>query len=294
MPPSLLSYRLAALAAALLFSTGGAAIKAASLTGWQVACFRSGIAAATLLLLVPTSRRRWNPEVILASLAYAATLVTFVVANKLTTSANAIFLQCTGPLYLLILSPWLLREPVRRRDLAVMAFMAAGMGMVLLAGQSQSATAPDPVKGNWVGVITGIAWAFTLVALRRLGSREGSGGSAIAAVSAGNLVACLATLPQAFPLGEIGAADWMVLAYLGTVQIAVAYLLLTYAVRRLSALETSLLVLAEPALNPVWTFLVHGERPVQLALLGGLLILAATLSNLVQSSAAGKASPAQH
>src|SRR6185295_9128401 len=102
------------LAAALLFSTGGAAIKATSLSGWQVASFRSGIAAIALLLALPAARRRWSPRVWLVGAAYAGTMTCFVISNKLTTSAAAIFLQSTAPLWILLLAPWLLGEKLRR------------------------------------------------------------------------------------------------------------------------------------------------------------------------------------
>jgi len=280
MPSSRTGSRLAALGAAVLFSTGGAAIKATTLTSWQVAGFRSGVAAIALLALVPAARRNWSWRVPLAGVAYAATLITFVLANKLTTAANAIFLQGTGPLYLLLLGPLLLKERVARRDLGVAALMGVGMALVLFSGQPRLATAPDPLRGNLLGVATGIAWAFTLLSLRWLGSDRPGGGAAMAAVVAGNVIACLGALPQALPLGASTTTDWLVIGYLGLFQIGLAYVLLTFAVKHLSALETSLLILAEPALNPVWTVLVHGERPARWAILGGALILAATLANL--------------
>ena len=99
--------RLQLLAAAVLFSTGGAAIKATTLTAWQVASFRSGVAALAVLLLVPAARRGFSPKVFLVSIAYAATMVLFVASNKATTAANAIFLQSAAPLYVLLLAPWL-------------------------------------------------------------------------------------------------------------------------------------------------------------------------------------------
>src|SRR5678815_307458 len=108
--------RLLLMAAALLFSTGGAAVKAVSLTGWQVASFRSGVATLVLLLAVPGVRRQFRWGMLPVAAAYAATLILFVLANRLTTSANAIFLQSTAPLYLLLLGPLLLREPIRRND----------------------------------------------------------------------------------------------------------------------------------------------------------------------------------
>lgn len=271
---------MAALGAAILFSTGGAGIKAVTLTNWQVACFRSAIAAITLLLLVPETRRNWTWRVWPAGISYASTLITFVTANKLTTSANAIFLQSTGPFYLLLLSPWLLQERIHRRDLGIMAVIAAGMGMVLFAGQPQSVTAPNPWLGNMVGIVTGIAWAFTIATLRWLGSDRPDGGLAMAAVVAGNLLACLVTLPLALPLGPWTGKDVWILFYLGVFQVGLAYFFLAYAVKHLSAMETSLLILAEPALNPLWTLLIHDERPAVWAILGGVLILTATLFNL--------------
>jgi drug/metabolite transporter (DMT)-like permease len=102
-------HRIQLLAAAALFSTGGAAIKACSLTSWQVAGLRSGI-AALVLLLVPAARRGWTPRAWLVGAAYAATVVLFVQANKLTTSAATAFLQSTAPLYVLLLAPHLLGE----------------------------------------------------------------------------------------------------------------------------------------------------------------------------------------
>ncbi len=108
--PARTSDRLMILMAALLFSTGGAAVKACSLSAWQVASFRSGIAAVTLLLVLPAARRGWGWRTWLVGAAYAGTMISYVLANKLTTAANAIFLQSTAPLYILLLSPILLNE----------------------------------------------------------------------------------------------------------------------------------------------------------------------------------------
>lgn len=142
--------RLKLLLAALLFSTGGAAIKATQLSGWQVAGFRSGVAVIAVLLLAPEARRTWlrSWRGALVAVAYAATLTLYVTANKLTTSANTIFLQSTAPLYLLLLGPWLLKEPIRRSDLAVMAAVGAGMVCFFIGREPPIRTAPDPATGN--------------------------------------------------------------------------------------------------------------------------------------------------
>jgi drug/metabolite transporter (DMT)-like permease len=267
--------RLLLLVAAVLFSTGGAAIKAATVSSWQVACFRSAIAAATLWALVPAARRGWNRGVLLVGCAYAATLVLFVLSTRLTTAANAIFLQAAAPLYILLVSPWLLREPIGARDLGFGSAVALGLALFFVGRETAAATAPDPLHGNMLAAITGMTWAATLMGLRWLG--RGGGSAAAATVVAGNVIASLAALPMALPLPDVGWRDLAVLLYLGVVQIGVAYFCLTRAIRHVPAFEASALLLAEPALNPVWAWMVHGERPSAWALGGGALILGATL-----------------
>ena len=85
----------------VLFSTGGVAIKAAALTGWQLSCFRSFVAGVAVLLLVPNARHGWSWRSLVVAVPYAATFTLFTLANKLTTAANAIFLQDTAPFYVL-------------------------------------------------------------------------------------------------------------------------------------------------------------------------------------------------
>ncbi len=289
--------RLGLLTAAVLFSTGGAAIKAAALTSWQIASFRSGIAAVVVWLLVPRARARWTPRIVLVAAVYAATMVLFVAANKLTTSANTIFLQSTAPLYVLLAGPLLLGERVTRTDLALVAAVAAGMALFFIAPGAPQTTAPDPARGNLLAALSGVAWAGTVLGLRWLGrARPGpaqptvvdetneaavaSGGPAPALVTvvAGNVIACLACLPAALPVTHPTAASVGVVLYLGVVQIGIAYLALAAAMPHVPALEASTLLLVEPALNPAWAYLVHGERPSTLAWLGGAIILLSALA----------------
>ena len=269
------SARLKLALAALLFSTGGAAIKAAAFTSWQIAGFRSGIAGVVLWLLVPQARRGWTWRVFLVGVAYAATLVLFVLANRLTTSANTIFLQSTAPLYVLLLSPWLLREPVRPADIGFMAIVGLGLALFFVGAERPLATAPDPARGNLLAAGSGVTWALTVCGLRWMGAREG-GGSAMAAVVVGNFIAFAAALPQALPVGPHPPGDWAVIVFLGVFQIGLAYVLVTAALRHLPALEASIILLIEPALNPLWAWAVHGEVPGAFALAGGTIILGAT------------------
>ena len=260
---------------AILFSTGGAAVKACTLTGWQVACFRSGVAALAILLLVPAARRRWTWRTVVVGAVYATTLILYVNANKLTTAANAIFLQSTAPLYAALLAPWLLREPMRRRDLVFMVALAAGMALFFLGGDAPSTSAPDPARGNLLGAGAGLFWAFTIIGLRAEG-KTGDVGSAPAAAVAGNVLAFLFCMPMALPVESSAPTDWAVIAYLGVFQVGLAYALLTSAVRHVPALEAALILLIEPVLNPLWAWAFQSEMPAGASLAGCGVILVAT------------------
>lgn len=298
--------RLQLLAAAALFSTGGAAIKSVHLAGWPVAFMRSGVAAAALLLLVPETRRRPTGRMLAVALSYACTMVLFVLANKLTTAASTIFLQATAPLFVLLLGPWLLHERSRRGDVVCMAAIAAGLLLLVTGLDPASATAPQPLRGNLLAAMTGLTWGLTILGMRALGRgaaaprQEGGvppgteaalaapdargeaasrASDAVMAAFWGNVLAAAAALPWTFPLPATGPLDWAILAFLGLFQIAFAYRLLTWGIGGVPALEASLLLMLEPVLNPVWAWLVHGERPGPRVLAGGAIILAATLLN---------------
>ena len=270
--------RLQILGAALLFSTGGAAIKACSLSSWQIASFRSGIAALALLLALPGSRRWWQPRTLAVGAAYAATMILYVSANKLTTAANTIFLQSPAPLYLLLLGPWLMQEKARREDLFFASSLVLGLGLFFLGVEPPQETAPAPVIGNALAAAAGVTWALTILGLRWLGQRGGeTGGEAEASVVAGNLIAFLCCLPFAWPVVDSGMLDWALISYLGVFQIGLAYFFLTRGVRRMTAFQASLLILFEPVLNAFWAWLVHGEQPGPWSLAGCSLILGSTL-----------------
>jgi drug/metabolite transporter (DMT)-like permease len=272
-----LSPRVRIVLAAILFSTGGAAIKAADFGPWQIASFRSGVAGLALLLLVPRARREFGWKTALVGVAYAVTLISFVLANRLTTSANTIYLQSTAPLYLLLLGPWLLKEPIRRRDLPIILAVVGGLALVFLGADRPSVTAPDPARGNLFALVSGVTYALLICGLRWLGRDHANDDRGIAAVILGNFIAFFAALAMALPLGPHSVAGWGVILYLGVFQIAGAYLLVTKGLRQVRALEASLLLLAETALNPVWSWLLLHEVPTPLALAGGALIIVATI-----------------
>ena len=286
--------RLALIAAALLFSTGGVCIKQlAGLTAWQRAGLRSAIAALFLLLVWKRARRGYTWKSLIFSFFYAGTLATFVAANTYTTSASAIFLQSTAPLYVLLLSPLVLRESVKAGDLLYMGTLAVGLALCFgdewWSGSSTvQATAPNPLLGNAFGLVSGILWACTIVGLRWFGQRSRGGGEdgggAGASVVLGNVTcfAVCALLAQATGDGlfhgvaSLPPKTFGVLAFLGCFQVGLAYICIARGMSRVPAMEASLLLLVEPTFNPVWSFLVLHEKPGPWTLAGGALILGAT------------------
>jgi drug/metabolite transporter (DMT)-like permease len=221
--------------ATLLFATGGTAIKLSLLSSWQIAGLRSGIAAIVLAVAIP-AWRGLERRVLLVGSTFAATMILFVTANTLTTAANAIFLQTTAPLYVLLLGPLLLREPLRKGDLKVAAVLAAGAVLFFLGAESPVVTAPNPSTGNVVAAAAGVTWALTVLGLRWLG-REPSPAElaplelaghdpAGSAVVLGNVLAFLFCLPFALPIAGSTTVDWLIVGYLGVFQIGLAYVCL--------------------------------------------------------------------
>ncbi|MBK7976701.1 MAG: EamA family transporter [Deltaproteobacteria bacterium] len=277
--PPALGARLALAAASLLWSGNSAFIKGCALTSWQVASFRSGVGALVFLALLPEARRWPSARAVAVGAAYAGTMMSFALANKLTTGASAVFLQATAPLWVMALAPWRLGEHASRRDGVAMAFLAAGMALFFVSSDPPSTTAPAPLAGNALGLVSGVTWALTVIGFRRLRMTEGAGGGESAVPSAlvmGNVIAFAGGLVPALPVHTVRLEDVAIVAWLGAMSIALAYVLFTRGLRQVAALEASLICLLEPVLNPMWTWLAHGERPNGWSLVGGAVILGTT------------------
>ncbi|MBX5481401.1 MAG: EamA family transporter [Myxococcaceae bacterium] len=280
----MLRSRLAILGAAILWSTAGAAIKLAQLSSWQIAGGRSLVACVTLALLFRAGRRRVSAKGLWVALAYAATVVLFVVATKLTTAANAIFLQDTAPLYVMVLSPLLLRERPSRGELVAAPIFLLGLALFFVdrleAGQ---------VLGKLIALASGVAFALCIVGLRATHA-EGTpvlvwGNGIAALIALGPAVAVSPAVPNATDVG--------ILLFLGVFQLGAAYALFQLGLRETPATEASLLILVEPVLNPIWTFLLTGERPGPWAVVGGAIILVATAWRTVAGARAVGTAPAR-
>lgn len=252
------------LAAALIWSTGGVAIKAVSEPPLKIAFYRSAIAAVALLLLLRPRLPRATAAFRIAVVSYAVCLTTFVVATRWTTAANAIFLQYSGVAWVLLLSPLLLKEPLGRRDAIAVAVAFAGMGLFFVGKFGRGGA------GDVVALVSGVFFAALVLSLRR--EREGG---AEAAVTFGNFLAAAALLPFVASDLAVTRRSAAILVFLGVFQIGVAYMLFVRGLKHVTATAASLASMLEPIANPIWVFLFLGERPGGFALVGGLVVMGA-------------------
>ncbi len=254
---------LAIAGAALLWSTGGVGIKAVAAPPLAIACWRSAFAGAALFLFFRPRPLR-SASFLAAVVSYAACLTTFVVATKWTTAANAIFLQYSGVVWILLLAPLVVGEPWRARDAAAVSVAFAGMAL-FFADRLEARGGP----GDFVALLSGLFFAGLILFLRR---ERGDGG--VAAAAWGNALAAGALAPLVWNV-PLSQRALLILALLGTVQLATAYVLFVHGIRHVRAAPASLVSMLEPVANPIWVFLALGERPSPFAVAGGVIVLGA-------------------
>ena len=263
---------------AILWSTSGLLIKLLSWQPLSILGGRSIVAGIVILIYLRRVDLRFTRWQIVGALSYVGTQLTFITATKLTTAANAIFLQYTAPVYVLLLGWWLLRERPRRADWAAMAVILAGL--LLFLGDDLTLRG---LQGNVLAVISGVLLATMTVA-----TRGEKGGAPAATFLLGTFIGALIGLPS-LVREPFTAANVGMVVYLGAFQMGLALILYSAAIRRVLALEATLVLTLEPILNPIWVFLAIGERPSPLALLGAALVVGAVTARSILSARAGQA-----
>ena len=252
---------------AVLWSLGGVLIKWVNWNPVAIAGIRSLIGAA----LIGTAFHRelrftWTFNQIGGAVAYAGTVVLFVIANKLTTAANAILLQYTAPVYVALFSPWFLGEQADRRDWLTLLVMLGGMALFFMDELSF-----DGYLGNSIALVSGLCFAWLTLFLRRQ-----KDSSSLPSLFLGNLLAGVIGLPFMFQsMPDLSSCVGLLL--MGVVQLGLPYILYALALRHVRAVEGILVPMIEPVLNPVWVFLMMGEQPSPWAIVGGAMILGAVL-----------------
>jgi len=253
--------------AALLWSSGGLFIKLISFSAMQLSFFRCSIAALTFALIFKKQILLVNKLSIINSAIYAVVLISFVIATKTTTAANAIFLQATAPIYVLIFEPLINKTRYERINIITVGVCVLGM-ILFFVGKLE----PGHLEGNLVALISGITFAAFFLGMKRNDQKYQQ-----SSIFWGNILVALICIPFLSSLNMISFSDLWMVSFLGVFQIAVAYAFFASGLKRIIAVEASIISMVEPVLNPVWVLIGYGEIPSVTAIIGGLIILTAII-----------------
>ncbi|MCE2789659.1 MAG: DMT family transporter [Saprospiraceae bacterium] len=252
--------------AAVLWSTGGLFIKLLPQGAFAILFYRSLYASLLLVAVFGKGLFNFNKMAIVSSLFYAPLLITFVWATKLTTAANAIFLQYTAPAFVLLLEPWLLKTRLTKVNILTVVACLGGMALFF----SEQFSTPEHWLGIWLAVASGFILTGLLITQKMNLPKYQPG-----AILLGNIWVCLAALPATLGEPLPGMTENFYLMLLGFGQLGLGYVFFLYGQKHLPAIESALIAMLEPILNPVWVFLGHGEFPGWWAITGGAVIIAA-------------------
>lgn len=263
--------------AAILWSTSGLFVK---ILDWQpvaILAGRSLFASVVFLIYLRRLPVRFSLWQILAAVMFILTQFLFITSTKMTTAANAIFLQYTGPIYVVLLAFWLLGEKPTRTDW--LSMLVIFTGLTLFFGDELST---DGFYGNLLAILSGVTGAVMIISFRA--QKDGNPAES-------NLIAFLVTATFGFPfvLKETWTVNsWLIIAFLGVFQIGFAFIFFTKGIKHIPALEANLIGTLEPVLNPIWVFLFYGENMGKFALVGGLVVLGGVILSAVGSAKATK------
>lgn len=269
--------KLGMLLATVMFSTGGVLVKWVPGHPLAISGLRSIIAVPILLLFLRKPSFTWSLPQIGAALFYAGVVIGFVVATKLTTAANAIILQYTSPMYVAILGRWMLDEKTSWFDWLTIALVFGGLTLFFFDKLSRSG-----MTGNFIAVGSGISFAFLLIFLRKQ-----KHGSPVESIVLGNIITALVGIPfiiASFP----DRSGWLAILLLGVFQLGLAYVVYARAIRIVTALEAVVIKGIEPILNPLFVYLLVGERPGPWAFLGAAIVFASVTARSVFTAVQSK------
>ncbi len=270
--------------AVLLWSSGGLLIKMTSVSGYEANLGRCFFAAITIALLTKFKALKADGFTILAAIFYVGALSFFAVANKMTTAANAIFLQYTAPIYILIFAPIVLKEKFRFSDLLTVIVCIFGMTLFFIdSAPNANLSSESQFIGNILGLCSGVSLGGYILLLRHPKALNQNPASS---VFYGNILAIFVMLPFVIAKPSVWTdKDIFAVVILGVFQIGLAYYLFTYGVTHgVRSLDASIIGFIEPLLNPVWVFLFIAEKPSNWAILGGLIIIAAVIFHTLKQN----------
>ncbi|OJF76974.1 MAG: hypothetical protein BKP49_04360 [Treponema sp. CETP13] len=249
---------------AFLWSSGGILIKLVSWDAFAISGGRSLIAFLSLLVIVGKPKFTFSFDQIMASLMYSATMILFVFANKMTTSANAVLLQYTEPVYIILFSTFLLKDE-KTSFLDILVIVGVFGGMILFFLDDLSFTTNI---GNFIALLSGISFALTAIFLRRQKKAR-----PIDSFMLSHLITFIVAIPFMIHAGIPSASSFVGIMLLGVFQMGIPSILFAWGIVGVSALSSALITMLEPILNPIWVAIFIDEYPSPRAMVGGAIII---------------------
>jgi drug/metabolite transporter (DMT)-like permease len=260
---------------ALLWSTSGFFIKYLSINAYQISFYRSSIAAVTIFAVAKLRKQSLKFEFdnisILSAFFYAGILLGFVIATKMTTAVNAIFLQFTAPIYLLVLEPIFLKTKFEAKNVITILFCIAGM-ILFFIGRLELGN----IYGNIIAIGSGICFAFFAL-LVKWKKQKSKSGNTLHSVIIGNALVSVTAIFLIFPNFSLSTIEALSLFYMGVFQIGISYMIFNEGIKYVSATESMIIAMIEAIFNPIWVFIGIGEVPSIYSIIGGLIIMSAIM-----------------
>jgi DME family drug/metabolite transporter len=260
---------------AFLWSTSGFFIKYLTVSAFHISFYRSGIAAVTILILSLLRKKKFRFEFDtvsnFASVFYAGILILFVLATKMTTAANAIFLQFTAPIYLVVLEPLFLKTKFESKNVITILICVGGM-ILFFFGRLELGS----IYGNLIAIASGICFAMFSLLVKYKRVKHNSENTISSAIIGNAIVAVIAFI-IIFPALSLTLKEALCLIYMGSVQIGISYMIFNEGIKYVSATESMIIATLEAIFNPIWVFIGIGETPSVYSILGGAVIFGAIL-----------------
>lgn len=262
---------IATILAAIVWSTGGVLVKLISLDAFTILFYRSLYAGIFFLIVFRSEAMKFDRRALIVSLCYAPLLICFVCATKMTTAANAIFLQYISPAIVLIIEPRLLKTKMLNYNILTVIVCTCGLSFFLF-GQNGT----HHWLGDGLALLSGFFSAGLILSLKLCNRSQQMSG-----ILLGNIWVVLITTPWFLKSVHPSLDENLMLAFLGFIQIGLGYLLFTYGQRRIPAIESSLIALLEPILNPIWVLVGYHEIPSPWSWIGGSIIIFTLLARML-------------
>ena len=251
--------------AAVLYSLGGLCIKLIpDWSGLALNAGRNGIALVVYVIFFAATRHkpRFNRWIFLGACCVCATNVLFAVANKMTTAANAIVLEYTAPIFVILLSAIFLRCRPDRLDLAACAVVFLGVLCFFL-----ESLGGGHLSGDLLALLSGVTYGGVFML------NEVPNGDPISSVFWSAMMSTLIGLPQMVQQPRLEGTALVSMLVLGVFQLGLAFVFLTVGLKTTSSITASLVTGIEPVLNPVLVAVFYHEYMGVFSVIGACIVI---------------------